>query len=322
LIINEKWQANRGRDACPDIPNEIQCFMAEAINIELIKRWTIIALATDDFLMQTLVLKGGNAIDLLQPPTAGKLSRASYDLDFSIQDDFDEDLDEIMSRIERTIEEAFAEKDLLVFDYKFSQKPKTIRDELKDFWGGYYIEFKLITSAEYNRLEGNLEKIRRGAISIRPNQSSRVEIEISKYEYVGDKIEMKVDGHSIYMYSPQMIVFEKIRAICQQLPAYAEIIPSHSPRPRARDFYDIHLICQQHQIEVNSPASRELIGFIFEAKKVPLSFIKDIPENVAIHRQDWQNVLDTLPAAERAEVRDFDYYLSFVAEKVKPLTSL
>ncbi|MEJ0103129.1 MAG: nucleotidyl transferase AbiEii/AbiGii toxin family protein [Bacteroidota bacterium] len=119
------------------------------------------------------------------------------------------------------------------------------------------------------RLEGNLDKIRRGAIAIRPNQSSRVEIEISKYEYVGGKIEMEVEGHSFYIYSPQMIVFEKLRAICQQLPAYADIIPSHSPRPRARDFYDIHLICEQHKIDVNSPASKELVRLIFETKKVP-----------------------------------------------------
>ncbi|MEJ0103130.1 MAG: hypothetical protein WDO19_11475 [Bacteroidota bacterium] len=45
--------------------------MADAINMEQIKKWAIIALASDDFLMQTLVLKGGNAIDLLQPQTIG-----------------------------------------------------------------------------------------------------------------------------------------------------------------------------------------------------------------------------------------------------------
>lgn len=296
--------------------------MAEAINLEQIKRWTIIALASDDFLMQTLVLKGGSAIDILHPRDEGKLSRTSFDIDFSIETDFDKDFEEITSRIERAIKDTFAEKELIVFDYKFSQKPKTMSEELKDFWGGYYIELKLITADEYKRLGGNLEKMRRGAISVRPNQSSKVEIEISKYEYVGDKMETKVEGHTIYIYSPQMIIFEKLRAICQQLPAYADIIPSHSPRPRARDFYDIHLICEQHDIEADSPASKELVRLIFEAKKVPLSFIKDISDNTEIHRQDWQNVLDTLPSLERAEVEGFDYYLSFVVEKFQSLTSL
>ncbi len=296
--------------------------MGKSISMEQIKRWAIIALASDDFLMQTLVLKGGNAIDLLVPPSGGKLSRASYDLDFSMEDDFDDDLGKIASRIEKTIRDTFAEKDFIVFDYKFSQKPKVMKDNLKDFWGGYYIEFKLITVDEFSRLNGNLEKIRRGAIAIRPNQSSKVEIEISKYEYVGDKIRMEVDGHTVYIYSPQMIVFEKLRAICQQLPSYAKIIPPHSPRPRARDFYDMHLICEQHEIEVNSEASKELVRLIFEAKKVPLSFIKDLASNAQIHRQDWQNVLDTLPASEKAEVKDFEYYLLFVVEKFNPLTSL
>jgi predicted nucleotidyltransferase component of viral defense system len=300
----------------------INTFMAGAIGMEQIKKWAIIALASDDFLMETLVLKGGNAIDLLQPTSTRKLSRASYDLDFSIENDFDEDLAAIAARIEKTIKDTFAEKDLIIFDYKFTPRPKVMREDIKDFWGGYYIEFKLITAIEFNRLEGNLDKIRRGAIAIRPNQSSKVEIEISKYEYVGGKIEKKVDGHTIYIYSPEMIVFEKLRAICQQFPAYSEIIPSHSPRPRARDFYDIHLIYEQHEIDVNSSESKELVGLIFEAKKVPLSFIDDIERHAAIHRQDWQNVIDTLPASEKAGLRDFDYYLSFVGEKFKPLTSL
>lgn len=296
--------------------------MAVTINMEQIKRWVIIALASDDLLIETLVLKGGNAIEFMQPQLGKKLSRASYDLDFSMENDFDNELEEVAARIGKTIQETFAEKDLIVFDYKFSQKPKTIRVEVKDFWGGYNIEFKLVTSAEYKRLDGNLEKMRRGAIALRPNQSSRVEIEISKYEYVRDKVEVKIDGHTIYMYSPQMIVFEKLRAICQQLPAYAEIIPSHSPRPRARDFYDIHLICQQHDVGVEEPASLELIRLIYEAKKVPLSFIKDIPANAEIHRQDWQNVKDTLPAAEKEEVREFNFYLTFLMEKFNFFTSL
>ena len=296
--------------------------MAILTGIDQIKRLSIIALASDDLLMENLVLKGGNAIDLLGSTGLKKLSRASYDLDFSMESDFDEELDEISARIHKVIEATFFENDLVVFDYKFMEKPKKIADDLKDFWGGYNVEFKAITKTEFERLEGNLDKIRRGAISIRPNQSSKVEIEISKYEYIGDKVEMKIDGFSIYIYSPQMMVFEKLRAICQQLPHYAEVVPSHKPRPRARDFYDIWLICEQHEIETSSAASKALLNMIFDAKKVPLSFITDIKDNVGIHRQDWQNVLDTLPAGERAEVKDFDFYLAFLLDKFKEFTSL
>jgi predicted nucleotidyltransferase component of viral defense system len=295
--------------------------MANTINVEQIKRLTIKALTSEDQLMEMLVLKGGNAIDLLQPQAQGKLSRASYDLDFSIETDFGEDLENIKTMIEKAIRETFSEIELIVFDYSFTLKPKTLPDGLKDFWGGYYIVFKLITVVEYNRLEGNLEKIRRGAIVVRPNQSSKVEIEISKFEYVADKIEMEMDGHSFYIYSPQMIVFEKVRAICQQLPGYSAIIPQHSPRPRARDFYDIHLICEQYEIMVNTAASEDLLKNIFDAKKVPLDFMREIGNHTDIHRQDWQNVVDTLPATERATVENFDFYLSFVLGKFKPFTS-
>ncbi|MGA3084518.1 MAG: nucleotidyl transferase AbiEii/AbiGii toxin family protein [Thermodesulfobacteriota bacterium] len=52
-----------------------------------IKQLTIIALFSDDFLMERLVLKGGNAIDLIYKIS----SRASIDLDFSIALDFKEE---------------------------------------------------------------------------------------------------------------------------------------------------------------------------------------------------------------------------------------
>ena len=52
--------------------------------IEIIKRIAIIALFSDDELMDSIVLKGGNAIDLLQVDTPNSYVRASYDLDFSI----------------------------------------------------------------------------------------------------------------------------------------------------------------------------------------------------------------------------------------------
>ena len=296
-------------------------YQMSTITLDEIKRLAIIALVSDDYLMETLVLKGGNAIDLLQAGFPKKLSRSSYDLDFSMDDDF-EDLEEIATRIQRTIENTFQEKNLVVFDYRFTAKPKQLRDELKDFWGGYLVSFKVITVQEYERLEGNLEKIRSGAIAVRPNQSSKAEIEISKFEYVAGKMEVLVDGFSLFIYSPIMIVLEKLRAICQQMPAYAAIIPSHSPRPRARDFYDIQLIADQHGIDLDSDPHRQLAAMIFGAKKVPLSFLKDITGHAAIHRQDFQNVVDTLPASERAEVKSFDEYLAFVTSLAQPLTSL
>lgn len=288
--------------------------------IDEIKKLVIIALASDDDLMESLVLKGGNAIDLLPAPTKSKLTRASYDLDFSIEDDFDGELTEISERIKKTICKTFEENELVVFDYKFTQRPSKIRDEVKDFWGGYNIEFKITTRQFYEQAAGDLDKLRKGAIAVLPNSSPKVEIEISKYEYVGDKIEAEVEGYIIYIYSAEMIAFEKLRAICQQLPGYADIISSHSPRPRARDFYDIHLILTEHNIDPKTPENKELIQNIFLAKRVPLDFINHIQDHLAIHRQDWQNVLDTLSAKE--DVKDFDFYVEFVLQTFQSIKFL
>lgn len=70
------------------------------MDIELIKKiqkLSIIAMVKDDDLIDRLVLKGGNAIDLFY-----KISkRASIDIDFSINNEFKKD--EIENIIERII---------------------------------------------------------------------------------------------------------------------------------------------------------------------------------------------------------------------------
>ena len=48
--------------------------------LERIKKLSIIAMFSDDYLMDILVLKGGNAIDIIY----GIASRASLDLDLSL----------------------------------------------------------------------------------------------------------------------------------------------------------------------------------------------------------------------------------------------
>lgn len=289
-----------------------------AITIEEVKKMVIIALASDDQLMETLVLKGGNAIDILSRGKTNGLSRTSYDLDFSMEDDFEEDLEEVKIRIENTIVRTFDENGLVVLDYKFTAKPSKINQSLKDFWGGYKVEFKIATKQQYDDAKGDIAKLSRSAISILPNGSPKIEIEISKYEYTGGKQPIDVDGYTIFIYSAEMIVFEKVRAICQQLPAYAEIIPSHSPRPRARDFYDIHLMMDQHKIDPTIEENKQLLSNIFAAKRVPLEFIQQIEHHLAIHKQDWQNVLDTISAKED-NVKEFDFYVNYVLNQFKSI---
>jgi predicted nucleotidyltransferase component of viral defense system len=290
------------------------------MKLQEVKKLVLIALASDDSLVETLVLKGGNALELLESKKRNGISRASYDLDFSMSDDFDSELDEISCRIRELLEQTFSERDHRIIDYYFSVRPGKIRESVKDFWGGYYIQFKIVTNKNHRKHSGNSEELRKKSIPILPNNSPKVEIEISKYEYVGSKIEYELDGFLIYLYSPQMLIFEKLRAICQQHPEYAQIVPSHSPRARARDFYDIYLICELHNMFPLTENDLDVARAIFEAKRVPLSFISLIEENAAIHLADWQSVIDTVSAKE--EINPFDFYLDFVLKSFGNLAIL
>ena len=208
------------------------------MNIDLvnkIKRIALIALASDDELVEALVLKGGNAIDLAYRPKSDFISRTSYDLDYSIDDgDFSEDEISVSKRIQATLTQTFLECDFVIIDYKFLNKPKKIREEVSDFWGGYKVEFKIIDKNAFDEHKGNIDKLRRGAVSVNPDNSPVFELEFSKFEHVGQKVAIDVDGYKIYVYTPEMIVFEKLRAICQQIPEYKEVITSFTPRARAR----------------------------------------------------------------------------------------
>ena len=287
--------------------------------VNKIKRLAIIALASDDELMEALVLKGGNAIDLAYSPYHDLISRTSYDLDYSIEDgDFNEAEIDISKRIERSLIQTYAENDYIILDYKFLSKPKVVLKEVADFWGGYKAEFKVIEKKVYDQHNGDIEKVRRTAIPLNPNSSPVFELEFSKFEYVGQKEKVDVDGFKVYVYTPEMIVFEKLRAICQQLPLYSEIIPSFSPRARARDFYDIHLIMELHNINPVTDENIKLIENIFHAKKVPLDFIKEIRNNKARHKDNWQDVKDTISPYEQLE--GFDFYFNYVLEKFEKIT--
>src|SRR6185312_9764774 len=131
---------------------------------------------------------------------------------------------------------------------RFSRRPGQPNEKTADFWGGYLCTFRVIEKKKFDLLDGDGDKQQRNAIIVQPNTSQVFEMEFSKFEYIGDKREIKVDNFSLYVYTPEMIVFEKLRAICQQLPGYAAIIGSFKSRARARDFYDIHLIMEMHGI--------------------------------------------------------------------------
>ncbi|MBV6273821.1 hypothetical protein KVP09_13005 [Alcaligenaceae bacterium CGII-47] len=90
------------------------------------------------------------------------------------------------------------------------------------FWGGYGFEFKLIDTALFNAYEVDLDKLRKHALNL--GQGKKFLIDVSRYEYTQHKQSMELDGYAIHVYSPEMIVCEKRRAMCQQMPEYGPII--------------------------------------------------------------------------------------------------
>ena len=240
----------------------------------------------------------------------GISERASIDLDFSMCLDFDEsDLSAIDERIRKTLRDTFSGEGYVVFDIDFVQRPRKVeRSEL--FWGGYRINFKLI---ERGRFEGNADDLgfmRRNAKVIGVNGKKIFQIDISKFEYCEGKIAERLDGYTIYVYTPKMIVFEKVRAICQQMPEYKNIVKTMRSAPRARDFCDIYMLLTRFPFDIYSEDSVKLLRGIFETKKVPLELLQSIHNYREYHRLDFDSLKDTVRG--RSELKSFDFYFDYI----------
>lgn len=283
------------------------------VNLDLlqkIKRLTISALVADDLLMGILVLKGGNALDLAYDIS----NRGSIDIDFSMEKDFTGDEKRrIANQVEGLLRDEFSKEGLVVFDVHFIEKPKKIEDAVKSFWGGYSIDFKIITKEKYDSFGGNIDDVRRNAIEIASNNSTKFEVDISKYEYVGEKRPKDIEGATVYVYSPEMLAIEKVRALCQQVEDYKNVVLRMTSKSRARDFYDIYNLSETFKINFSSDENIELAKHIFEAKRVPLSYIKQLEDYRELHRQSWDSVLGTI--SQKEHPKDFDFYVDFVLEK-------
>ncbi len=274
-----------------------------------IRRLVITSMFSDDVLFRRLVLKGGNAISLVYRYG----SRGSLDVDFSIEGDF-EDVDDASRRILRGLNDRFDAADYVVFDHNFSKRP-SVENEQNRKWGGYRMQFKIIEKRRYEALKQDLDAIRRNAAVIGPLQQRIFTVDISRHEFCSGKAEADLGDFTIYVYTPSMIVIEKIRAICQQMPEY----PARTTKSaRARDFYDIHTVSTEAGIDLVTAENAELARQIFAAKDVPLVLIQKIHDFREFHRQDWPSVQDTVAGS----LETFDFYFDFLLNEVKRLEAL
>jgi Nucleotidyl transferase AbiEii toxin, Type IV TA system len=281
--------------------------MFNSEEIDRIRRTIITAFFSDDALFERLALKGGNALRLVY----GVQGRASLDIDLSLSDDLEKDFDDTKKRLERVLSDRLDSAGYSMFDMRLEQRPKNAKGN----WGGYLLVFKVVETSRYNDLRRNLPRMQREALVLGPKQERTFEVEISKWEYCAPKISYEMDDQKIYVYSPEMIVIEKLRALCQQMPEY-EKRPHGAPRPR--DFYDIHAVLTQLQVSIESPENAELAQIIFETKEVPILLLRRLKDYRDFHATDWPSV--QLSTTERD--KGFDFYFDYVAHLVEKLDPL
>ena len=269
-----------------------------AVDQREIRRLILKALYSDEWLHDQLVLKGGNALALVYRVGG----RSSLDLDFSIKGDFS-DLRVVGDKIEKALRSVLSRAGLDVFDFALQQRPSVTT---QPWWGGYTAEFKLISRNESIRLNRNLDQMRRQAITIDTgDQRRKYKVEISKFEYVEDMVTRTVDGVDVRVYSPVLIAIEKLRALVQQHPEYAQI-PAHSKKSRSRDLYDIWAIADHFALKLE--AHLPVAELVFEAKRVDLNLLARFRDIHDFHMADWADVENSVGA----EIESFDFYFSFV----------
>jgi predicted nucleotidyltransferase component of viral defense system len=273
-----------------------------------VRRLVIIAMFADDTLMERLVLKGGNAVSLVH----GIGHRSSLDIDLSLEDDF-EDFEDAGRRLVHSLEDRVDSAGYRVFEAGIRPRPAN-RAGRPETWGGYTVEFKLIANDRAARL-GASEAQRRQALVIGPAHKRTFRVEISKYEYCAAKQETELDGYTIYVYPPAMIVVEKIRAICQQMPEYLLV---RNKRARARDFYDIHSIITERHVDLGSTHCKSLVEHVFAVKDVSLALIPRIAESRELHRPDWPAVVNSVEGS----LESYDFYFDWLVAEIGKLEPL
>lgn len=283
---------------------------------ELRKR-IIVSLVSDDVMMERLVLKGGNAVDLVHD-LAG---RASLDLDFSLATDFP---DASVAATEQTfralLERGLGEAGYMVIDVELRPKPKFVTPDMAEFWGGYELNFKIISTEVFQQNAGDERRIRMFCEDAGPGHRKRFRVDFSKFEYCEGKQPTDIEGYRVWVYTPAMIVCEKLRAICQQMPEYRARVKSPAASPRARDFFDIHVLVEGASVDLSSPQTKALLVKMFAAKRVPLRLLHQIESHAEFHRDDFATVKDVVRPG--LAIMGFDDYVAFVKKQVERLKPL
>ena len=94
------------------------------------------------------------------------------------------------------------------------------------------------------------------------------------------------------------------------MPEYKSIVPTITPTPRPRDFFDIYILMKEFPIDIYSVENKKLLKTIFEIKRVPLYFLQMIHEYREFHRQGFESLKDTVRPGTILD--PFDFYFDFI----------
>lgn len=263
------------------------------------------AIYSDSDLKENLVLKGGNALKLYNIT-----DRSSQDLDFSIKESIRYEKENEGKKLQDLISDAFQQVGFLVVGFEFIEKPKKRKEDLPPFWGGYKISFAIVDTEKYQDKIELQDPDKMKELSIYgenlENNRKKIEIDLSYDEYVADKKSYDLEGTTIYLYSPLMLVYEKIRASCQQLEDYKLV----GNKTRARDLYDIYKILTNTQQSNLREAVLDQDNFyilenIFKAKDVPLELMLKLDSKESDLAEDYKTKV--IPQISTVEIEEFEY---------------
>lgn len=280
-----------------------------------VKLRVITSVLGDDELFDMLVLKGGNLLQFALEIS----SRASQDIDISIDGDI-KDFEWLKGRVRSCLNKSFAEIRLVVFDFKFEEKPSIVSEEIKSFWGGYQCEFKLVESKKHADADGDVEQLRKQAQTLNSSSNStKFKIDFSRAEFCDDKQEFEIDGYTIFGYSPRLFAAEKLRAICQQMDEYKPVVhrQKRASASRARDFVDLWVVRNEYGIDAADSGFQDVVRKVFIAKRVPLELLGKIKDCKEQHEDDFVAVRATV--ATDFDLQSFEFYFDYVCEMCRDL---
>lgn len=259
---------------------------------------SIIAIFKDHALSKEMVLKGGSAIRLLEHDH----TRLSIDADFSIRGTI-KDQTTYFASIENAISAEFAQLGFSVLDFVVTQRPKVLKVDMPEWWRGWLCEYKLLAH-KYAGL--SLEARRRHALIPEGASSPKIAIEISEREYCDSEQVQKIDGVLVHGYTRELLILEKLRAICQQNPDYKY----KSQKNRARDFYDIHRLSQKNMNDAFYGHCRKHLPHVFGAKEVSPLLLTALWDEAFLETQrvGFQQVI----ASTTGRLLEFNVYVEFL----------